>query len=115
MFLRLTGEAIYLNQNYWFIDGVFAVHPDMKSHTGVYMTFGKEIVDGSANTQKINTTSSTEAEVVAMYKKHARNHVDLILSRGTRVLPQADQAPPRQHQRKAVGVEWTGVQQQTHL
>ena len=68
MFLRLTVEAAYLDQNHWFIDGAFAVHPDMRSHTGAFMTFGKGMVDGSAKTQKINTTSSTEAEVVAVYK-----------------------------------------------
>ena len=68
LFLRLTVEANCLDQNHWFIDGAFAVHPDMKSHTGAYMTFGKGMVDGSAKTQKINTTSSTEAEVVAVYE-----------------------------------------------
>jgi hypothetical protein len=68
MFLRLTVEAAYLDQNHWFIDGAFAVHPDMRSHTGAYMTFGKGMVDGSAKTQKIKTTSSTEAEVVAVYE-----------------------------------------------
>ena len=66
MLLCLTVEANYLDQNYWFIDGAFTVHPYMKSHTGAYTTFRKGIVDGSAKTQKINTTSSTEAEVVAM-------------------------------------------------
>ena len=68
MFLRLTVEAAYLDQNHWFIDGAFAVYPDMRSHTGAYMTFGKGMVDGSAKTQKINTTSSTEAEAVAVYE-----------------------------------------------
>ena len=68
MFLRLTVEATYLNQNHWFIDGVFAVYPDMKSHTGAYMIFGKGMINGSAKTQMINTTSSTEVVVVAMYK-----------------------------------------------
>ena len=68
MFLRLTIEAAYLDQNHWFNDRAFAVHPNMRSHTGTYMTFGKGMVDGSAKTQKINTTSSTEAEVVAVYK-----------------------------------------------
>ena len=66
-FLRLTIEAEHLDQNHWFIDGAFAVHDDMKSHTGGYMTFGKGMVDGSSNGQKINTTSSTEAEVVAVH------------------------------------------------
>ena len=31
--LRLTIEAKYLDQNHWFIDGAFAVHEDMRSHT----------------------------------------------------------------------------------
>ena len=68
MILCLTAKATYLDQNNWFIDGAFAVHSDMKSHTGAYMTFGKTIINGSAKTQKINTTSSMEAEMVAMYK-----------------------------------------------
>ena len=66
-FLRLTIEANFLDQNHWFIDGAFAVHPDMKSHTGSYMTFGKGMIDGASKGQKINTTSSTEAEVVAVH------------------------------------------------
>ena len=67
MFLRLTVEANYLDQNHCFSDCVFAVHLDMRSHTGAYITFGKGMVDGSAKTQKINTTSSTEVEVVTVY------------------------------------------------
>ena len=111
MFLRRTAEANYLDQNHWFIDGAFAVHPDMKSHIRAYMTFGKGMVDGSAKTQKINTTSSTEPELVAVYGNiHACNHVNSILSRGARVSPHANQAPSRQHKHKAVEVEWAGVQ-----
>ena len=70
-FLRLTIEATYLDQNHWFIDGAFAVHADMKSHTGAYMTFGKGMLDGLSRSQKINTTSSTEAEVVALHDSMA--------------------------------------------
>ena len=66
-FLRLTLEATYLDQNHWFIDGDFAVHDDMRSHTGVYMTFGKGMMNGASIAQKINTTSSTEAEVVGVH------------------------------------------------
>ena len=66
-FLRLKIEANRLDQNHWFIDGAFAVHDDMKSHTGAYMTFGKGMVNGMSSAQKINTTSSTEAEVVAVH------------------------------------------------
>ena len=74
MFLRLTVEATYLNHNQWFVDGAFAVHLDRKSHTGAYMTSGKGMIDKSAKTQNINTTSLAEAEVVVMYK-----HIPAIL------------------------------------
>ena len=66
-FLRLRIEATYLDQNHWFIDGAFAVHFDMKSHTGGCMTFGKGMLDGTSKGQKINTTSSTQAEVVGVH------------------------------------------------
>ena len=57
-------EADLLDQNKWFIDSAFAVHEDMPSHTGAYMTFGRGMMNGASNKQKIDTTSSTEAEVV---------------------------------------------------
>ena len=60
-------EASHLDQNHWFIDGSFAVHGDMRSHSGSYMTFGRGMMNGSSNKQKINTTSSTEAEMVAVH------------------------------------------------
>jgi len=66
-FLRLTMEASHLDQNHWYIDGAFAVHKDMRSHSGSYMTFGRGMMCGSSNKQKINTTSSTEAETVAVH------------------------------------------------
>ena len=68
IFLRLTVKATYFDQNHGFIDGAFTVHQDTKSHTGAYMTFRKRMADGSAKTHTINTTSLTEAEVVALYE-----------------------------------------------
>ena len=61
-------EASHLVQNHWFIDGAFAVHDDMKSHSGSYMTFGKGMMNGSSNKQKINVMSSTEGELVGAHK-----------------------------------------------
>jgi hypothetical protein len=60
-------EANQMDLNQWYIDGAFAVHEDMRSHSGSFMTFGKGMMSGSSNKQKINTTSSTEAEVVAVH------------------------------------------------
>ena len=48
----------------WFIDASFAVHEDFKSHTGGTMTLGKGMIISSSTKQKINTRSSTEAELV---------------------------------------------------
>ena len=49
----------------WHVDASFAVHPDYKSHTGAVMALGKGAVISTSTKQKINTRSSTEAELVA--------------------------------------------------
>ncbi|MEM7375777.1 MAG: Ty1/Copia family ribonuclease HI, partial [Bacteroidota bacterium] len=46
-------------------DAAFAVHPDMKSHTGYTMTMGEGAIISSSRKQKLNTRSSTESELVA--------------------------------------------------
>jgi hypothetical protein len=50
----------------WWIDASYAVHPDMKSHTGASMSLGQGCVYSMLNKQKLNTRSSTEAELVAV-------------------------------------------------
>jgi hypothetical protein len=44
----------------------FAVHPDMKSHTGGVLSFGKGGVYGTSTRQKLNSKSSTEAELIGV-------------------------------------------------
>ena len=51
--------------HYW-IDVSFAVHADYKSHTGVCLSFGRGCLVNISSKQKINTWSSTEAELVAI-------------------------------------------------
>ena len=51
---------------YWYVDASFAVHKDMRSHTGGMMTLGQGAVISSSTKQKINTKSSTEAELVGV-------------------------------------------------
>ena len=46
------------------VDAAFAVHPDMKSHTGGVMSFGTGGIICKSTKQKLNTKSSTEAEFV---------------------------------------------------
>ena len=47
----------------WFADASFAVHPDMKSHTGHTVTMGRGSMVSNSVKQKLNTTSSTESEL----------------------------------------------------
>ena len=46
------------------VDASFAVHPDMRSHTGGVMSYGRGGFNGKSNKQKLNVTSSTHAEQV---------------------------------------------------
>ena len=55
-----TGELL------WSIDASFAVHNDMRSHTGAMLTFGKGAVFSLSNKQKVNSTSSTVAEIIGV-------------------------------------------------
>ncbi len=48
----------------WYPDAAFAVHKDMKSHTGAVLTLGKGAVNTISAKQKLNTRSSTEAELI---------------------------------------------------
>jgi hypothetical protein len=46
----------------WYVDALFAVHPDMRGHTGGVMTFPLD----KSTKHKLNTRSSTESEIVAV-------------------------------------------------
>jgi Reverse transcriptase (RNA-dependent DNA polymerase) len=70
-YLRATAEMVLtlesdgMNIVSWWADASFAVHTDMKSHTGGAMSMGKGVIYGTSTRQKLNTRSSTEAELVA--------------------------------------------------
>ena len=49
-----------------FIDASYAVHPNMRGHTGGAISFGDGIVHGKASKQKINIKSSTECELAGV-------------------------------------------------
>ena len=61
---RLILSANDLQVIKWYVDASFAVHPDFKSHTGGVMTMGGGAVQSISCQQKLNTRSSTEAELV---------------------------------------------------
>jgi hypothetical protein len=64
--LILTLEADDFHVVKWWVDASYAVHPDMKSHTGATMSLGKGSIYSASKRQKLNTKSSTEAELVGV-------------------------------------------------
>jgi hypothetical protein len=46
------------------VDASYGVHPDMKSHTGGVVSLGTGAIMSKSSKQKLNTKSSTEAELV---------------------------------------------------
>ena len=64
--LPLTLEADNLQVIKWWIDGAFAKHPDMRSHTGGMLSLGKWAIYGASTWQKLNTQSSTKPELVGV-------------------------------------------------
>jgi hypothetical protein len=64
-FIILGCSNIQLNV---YVDAAYAVHPDSKSHTGIYVTLGKNggPILVKSYKQRMVTTSSTEAELLAL-------------------------------------------------
>jgi hypothetical protein len=62
----LTLEADDCQTLTWYVDAAFAVHVDMRSQTGAIFTLGKGAIISDALKQKINSRSSTEAELISI-------------------------------------------------
>jgi len=62
---RVLG-ANSLTHLYTWVDAAHAVHDDCKSHTSGAMSFGRGVFGTKSTKQKLNTKSSTEAEVVGV-------------------------------------------------
>ena len=63
--IRVIG-ATSLTDVFTWIDAAYAVHSDMRSHTGGIMFMGVGTVHGKSGVQKLSTRSSTEAELVGV-------------------------------------------------
>ena len=64
--LSLTLEADDMTVIQWWVDASFATHPNCRSHTGATLSFGKGSAYSMSSKQKLNTRSSTEAELVSI-------------------------------------------------
>lgn len=62
--LVLTLGADDITKMKTWVDASYAVHADMKSHTGGCISFGRGAIICKSTKQKLNTKSSTEAELV---------------------------------------------------
>ena len=50
----------------WYVDASFAVHNDLKSHTGITMTLWKVTITSVSTKQKNNAKSSTGSELIGI-------------------------------------------------
>ena len=64
--MPLTLETDDIHVVKWWVDASYAVHQDMKSHTGGTMSLGKGGIYSTSTRQKLVTKSSTEAELVGV-------------------------------------------------
>ena len=64
--LGLTLRASNAIELMAYVDASFAVHHDMKSHTGIVLSLGGGTVFSSSKKQSLVTKSSTESELVAV-------------------------------------------------
>jgi hypothetical protein len=63
-YMPLVLEADGTHILKWWADAAFAVHPNMRSHTGGVGTMGRGAVVAMSAKQKLNSTSSTEGELI---------------------------------------------------
>ncbi len=61
--VQIIGADNLSKMKTW-VDASYAVHTDMKSHMGGVVSFDTGVVMGKSSKQKLNTKSSTEAELV---------------------------------------------------
>jgi hypothetical protein len=62
----LTLEADDTHIVKWYVDAAFEVHVDFISHTGATLTLGSGAISSASTKQKVNTRSSTDAELIVI-------------------------------------------------
>ena len=64
--LGIQLEAMNIPEVISYVDASYGVHKDFKSHTGSTMGIGKGPICSKSSTQKLNSKSSTESELIAL-------------------------------------------------
>jgi hypothetical protein len=62
LILSASGSGVLM----WYVNASFAVHPNMRSHTGGGLIMGRGLPIVSSTKQKLNTRSSTESELLVL-------------------------------------------------
>jgi hypothetical protein len=63
--LALTLSSTSTATPKWWVDGSHGVHPTLRGHTGGCMTLGAGMQQNTSTSQKMNSRSSTETELIA--------------------------------------------------
>jgi hypothetical protein len=63
-FLKLSADS--LHNVIWWVDASYAVHPDMKNHTGGAISLNRGVIYRTPKRHKLNTKSSTESELAGV-------------------------------------------------
>ena len=66
LYMKRHMSADSLNTIRWWVDASYGVHWDCKDHTGAMMSMGKGAIVNVSRKHKLNTGSSTEAELVSI-------------------------------------------------
>ena len=69
----------------WWVDASFAVHPNMRGHSGGGFSMGRGCPIVGSTKQKLNTRSSTENRSCWCRRLHAVYVMDEVLSDGARI------------------------------
>ena len=64
--MKLYLSADPLNVVRWWVDALYGTYWDFRSHTRAMMSMGKGAILSFSRNQKLNTASSTEAELVGI-------------------------------------------------
>jgi hypothetical protein len=67
VFLPLTLSSDGSGMLAWWVDASYAVHPDMKGHTGGVLSMGQGAVYSTSTRHRLVTRSSTESELVGIH------------------------------------------------
>ena len=102
----LCLEADDEQQLMWYMDASFGTHNDLKSHTGSIFTLGKGALWNASTKQKVNTRSSTEAEVVSIDDQISKDNKDEEIYQITRFRGRSEHLVSRQPEHYQTSRKW---------